>query len=179
MVVGKYATIKKMNIPYKFAKKKKMIVEILQTSHWVVNLYLSFMLQYGRLPIFTYLESLNILISHRFSVCHMTVRRWDKCNSRGSPETAATANLSPQQPSALVTWLTGSSGEFSSRPSVMAVSGSHEDEVSTATADAAPWFCAESFTVSRSRCHRRNSKHSAGCCVPNDGGPRRRSFGSA
>lgn len=40
-------------------------------------------------------------------------------------------------------------------PSVMAVSGSHEDGVNTATSDAAPWFGAESFMLS---CHRRKTQ---------------------
>lgn len=43
-------------------------------------------------------------------------------------------------------------------PSVMAVLGSHEDGVNTATADAAPWFGAESFMLSCSRCHRRKTQ---------------------
>lgn len=46
--------------------------------------------------------------------------------------------LSRQLPSALVMWLTESSGEFSSSPTVMAVSGSHEDGVNTAATIS--WF---------------------------------------
>lgn len=60
-----------------------------------------------------------------------------KHNSRGSRESAL--SLSQQLPSALVMWLTDSSGELLPSPTVMAVSGSREDGVnSTATTS---WFC--------------------------------------
>lgn len=60
-------------------------------------------------------------------------------------------------------------------PTVMAVSGSHEDGVNTATS----WFHSLRFMPVRTCRRPRHRKHSAGCCARNDGGPRRRSVGTA